>query len=84
MIGKTPLRQVQAGEPIRQRDLISPQLVQRGDEILIQFSSGAIQLTAKGKAMQPGAEGDLIRVVNLGSNQSLRAEIVGDKIVRVQ
>jgi len=84
MIGKTPARFVSAGEPVRERDLISPQLVKRGDEILIQFSAGTIQLTAKGKAMQNGAEGDLIRVVNLSSNQSLRAEITGDKIVKVQ
>lgn len=84
MIGKTPLRMADAGKPLRLRDLESPQLVARGDEILIQFSSGPLQLTAKGKAMQPGAEGDIIRVVNQASNQSLRGEVVGDKTVRVQ
>lgn len=84
LIGKTPLRAVQAGEPIRKRDIISPQLVARGDEVLIEFVSGSMTLSAKGKAMQPGADGDLIRVVNLTSNQSLRAEVVGDRMVRVQ
>ena len=84
MIGKTPARMVDAGAPVKSRELISPQLVDRGDEILIRFNAGAIQLTAKGKAMQPCAEGDVIRVVNLSSNQSLRAEVVGDKMVQVQ
>ncbi len=84
IIGKTPIRSVEAGVPVRARDLESPQLVSRGDEILIRFNSGALQLTARGKAMQPGAEGDIIRVVNLGSNQSVRAEVIGDKVVQVQ
>jgi len=84
LIGKTPIRSVEAGVPVRGRDLESPQLVSRGDEILIRFNSGSLQLTARGKAMQPGTEGDIIRVVNLGSNQSIRAEIIGDKVVQVQ
>ncbi len=84
LIGKTPLRGVAAGAPIRARDVISPQLVARGDEVLIQFTTGALQLSAKGKAMQNGAEGDVIRVLNLSSNQSLRAAIIGDKVVAVQ
>lgn len=29
MIGKTPARYVAAGEPVRERDLVSPQLVKR-------------------------------------------------------
>ena len=84
LIGKTPARYVAAGAPIKDRELISPQLVKRGDEVLINFNAGPIQLSAKGKAMQNGAEGDLIRVVNLSSNQSLRAEVTGDKVVKVQ
>ncbi|MDY0030157.1 MAG: flagellar basal body P-ring formation chaperone FlgA [Pseudobdellovibrionaceae bacterium] len=84
MIGKTPARLVEAGAPVKMRELVSPQLVARGDEILIRFASGPLQLTARGKAMQPGAEGDFIRVMNISSNQSLRAEVIGDKIVQVQ
>ncbi len=84
LIGKTPLRSIAAGAPVRTRDVVSPQLVARGDEVLIQFTAGALQLSAKGKAMQNGAEGDVIRVLNLSSNQSLRAAIIGDKMVAVQ
>lgn len=84
LIGKTPVRALQAGEAVRKRDLISPQLVARGDEVIIEFVNGTMALSVKGKAMQPGAEGELIRVVNLSSNQSLRAEVVGDRMVRVQ
>lgn len=84
LIGKTPVRMVEAGIPVRIRDIKSPQLVARGDEVMLQFNQGGLQLTAKGKAMQNGAEGDFIRVMNLSSNQSLRGEVTGSKIVSVQ
>ena len=84
LIGKTPVRMVEAGVPVRARDVKSPQLVARGDEVLLQFNQAGLQLTAKGKAMQNGAEGEVIRVLNLSSNQSLRAEVTGNKIVVVQ
>ncbi len=84
LIGKTPVRMVEAGVPVRGRDVKSPQLVARGDEVMLQFNHSGLQLTAKGKAMQNGAEGDIIRVMNLSSNQSLRAEVTGSKIVVVQ
>ena len=84
LIGKTPVRMVMAGTPVRDRDVKSPQLVARGDEVVLQFRQSGLQLTAKGKAMQNGAEGEFIRVMNLSSNQSLRAEVTGSKIVVVQ
>lgn len=84
LMGKTPLRMVDAGVPIRARDVMSPQLISRGDDVMINFVSSSMQLSAKGKAMQNGAEGDVIRVMNLSSNQPLQAEITGYKIVKVQ
>jgi flagella basal body P-ring formation protein FlgA len=84
LIGKTPVRMVEANVPIRARDVKAPQVISRGDEILLQFNQGGLTLTAKGKAMQNGAAGEVIRVINLSSNQSLRAEVTGHKIVTVQ
>ncbi|MEK7801613.1 MAG: flagellar basal body P-ring formation chaperone FlgA [Pseudomonadota bacterium] len=84
LIGRTPIRAVDANMPVRTRDIISPQLIARGDEVLIQFVSNGMSLSARGKAMQNGAEGERIRVLNLSSNQSLQAEITGDKVVKVQ
>lgn len=84
LIGKTPVRMVEQGVPVRARDIVSPQLVARGDEVLLQFNQGGLQLTVRGKAMQNGAEGEFIRVMNLSSNQSLRGEVTGSKVVSVQ
>jgi flagella basal body P-ring formation protein FlgA len=84
LIGKTPVRMVEQGVPVRARDVVFPQLVARGDEVLLQFNQGGLQLTVRGKAMQNGAEGEFIRVMNLSSNQSLRGEVTGSKVVSVQ
>lgn len=84
LIGKTPARMVEQGIPVRARDVVSPQLVARGDEVLLQFNQGGLQLSVRGKAMQNGAEGEFIRVMNLSSNQSLRGEVTGNKVVSVQ
>jgi flagella basal body P-ring formation protein FlgA len=84
LIGKTPVRILSLGQPIRMRDIEKPQLVARGDDITIIFQYDGMQLTAKGKAMQNGAEGDLIRAVNVSSNRSVTAKITGDRVVTVQ
>lgn len=84
LIGKTPSRVIGINSVIRMKDVTNPQLVARGDEITIIVKTGGMQLTAKGKAMQNGAEGDIIRAVNTTSNRSLTAMITGDRTVTVQ
>lgn len=84
LIGKTPVRMVSLGQPIRLKDVTNPQLVARGDEITILYNLGGMQLSAKGKAMQNGAEGDTIRALNVASNRSMSARVTGDRTVTVQ
>ena len=83
LIGKTPVRFLAVGQPLRAKDVENPQLVARGDDVTIIFNLGGMQLTAKGKAMQNGAEGDLIRTVNVTSNRSMNAKVTGDRVVTV-
>lgn len=84
LIGKTPSRIVSVNAPIRLKDVTNPQLVARGDDITIIVKEGGMQLTAKGKAMQNGSEGEIIRAMNTTSNRSLTAMVTGDRTVTVQ
>lgn len=84
LIGKTPSRILGINTPVRMKDVTNPQLVARGDEITIIVQAGMMQLTAKGKAMQNGSEGEMIRAVNTTSNKSLMAMVTGDRTVTVQ
>ena len=84
LIGKTPRRIIVAGEPIKKASLKTPKIVSRGDMVTMVFENGPLQLTTQAKALQNGAKGDLIRVVNLGSSKTLQAIVSGDKEVTVQ
>lgn len=83
LIGMTPRRMVASGKPVRAMDLQAPLLVERGEPVTIVFETGPMKLTATGKAVQHGAKGDLIRVVNAGSNRTIDAVVSGQREVTV-
>lgn len=84
LIGMTPRRVAYAGKYILDGTLQRPQIVSRGENITIQFKQGPLTLTAKGRALQSGAKGDMIRVKNLNSSQSLDALIIASNQVSVR
>ena len=84
VIGMTPRRMTMAGKPINAVDLQSPKLVDRGQGVTIIFKAGPLNLTAMGKALQAGARGDVIHVVNNSSNRTVDAIISGEREVTVK
>lgn len=83
LIGKTPRRLISAGEAITENEIEPPQVVKRGEFVTMVFENGMLSLTAKAKALENGAEGQMIRVVNEGSNRTLEAKVTGFKEVSV-
>lgn len=83
LLGMTPRRMISAGVPVLDKDVEKPQIVSRGDFITIVYESGPIILTAKGKALQNGAAGDFIRIVNVASNRALEGVVSGDRQVTI-
>jgi flagella basal body P-ring formation protein FlgA len=77
IVGLTPRRVAPAGKPLRGMDLEAPELVSRGDNVTLVFDSAPLFLTAKGKALQNGGMGDLVRVVNVASNRPIEGIITG-------
>jgi len=84
LIGQTPRRIAHAGKPLVSNELEAPQLVGRGENVTISFVDGPLVLTTKGKALQSGAKGDLIRVNNLNSNRTVDAYVTSENAVVVQ
>jgi flagella basal body P-ring formation protein FlgA len=82
-IGKTPRRMVNAGKPVRDNELQKPVLVDRGDMVTLVYKTGSITLTAKGKALQGGAAGDLVKFVNIASNRTLDGFVSADHEITV-
>lgn len=83
LLGMTARRAAAAGKPLRANELQPPMLVSRGDKVTIVLKNNDMTLTAHGKALQSGAKGDIIRVVNASSNRSLEAVISGDRTVYI-
>lgn len=83
LIGMTPRRLALVGKPLKSIDVEAPQIVSRGELVTMVFSNGGLSLTSQGKALQDGAKGDVIRVVNASSNQTIQGRITGIKEITV-
>ncbi len=83
LVGMTARRIVLADRPVRKSDLIAPQVVERGSIVNMSLANSIMQITTQAKALQNGATGDIIRVVNTASNQTLQARVTGPNEVVV-
>jgi len=83
LIGREPVRPLRAEAPLRRSDLRRPRLVERGALVTMIASKGPMTLTAIGKAMQSGAKGEIIRLVNTNSNRTVEARVIGPDRVAV-
>lgn len=75
LINMTPRRLLVAGEPIKTMEIEPPQIVSRGELVTMIYKNGPLSLTAQGKALQNGAKGDMIRVVNASSSRTIEAQV---------
>lgn len=84
LVGMTPRRILFADKPIKTTDIEAPRIVGRGERVTMIFKQGALTLTAKGKALEYGAKGDVIRVSNASSSRTVDAMVIGENEVMVQ
>jgi flagella basal body P-ring formation protein FlgA len=84
LAGLSPTRSITANKPIRFNDIRNPQLVERGEQITINYEGGTLSLAAKGRALQNGAKGEFVKVLNTASNKTIQAEVTSDRVVTVR
>lgn len=75
---------VRAGQPLRRSDLTVPKLVHRDEEITLVYEVPGILLTTRGKALEGGAEGDVISVLNVESKRTLQGFVTGPSRVAIK
>jgi len=66
-----------AGRPLRLAELMKPELVQRNETVMLVYEVPGITLTVRGKAVDGGAEGDVISVLNEQSKRTVQGVVVG-------
>lgn len=83
LIGTTPARTVMAGKPLLAGDIRAPRIVTKGALVTLLLQTPHMILTSKGRALQHGAKGDVIRVMNSQSKTIIEGEVTGAGTVAV-
>lgn len=83
LIGKSARRSLPALRTLSAADVTEPLLVKKGDLVTVTVQNNMLHLTAQGKALENGASGATVRVMNTASNQILEAVVTGAQSVTV-
>lgn len=83
LAGQETRRSLRAGEALRMGDVKHPTMVAKGSTVTMIFEAPGISLSATGRAMNEGGEGDSITVLNPVSYRQVQATIIAPGTVRV-
>ena len=83
-VGMQLRRPMRAGTPIRTADIAKPEFVSRDQSVTVIYQVPGIYLTTRGKAIEGGAEGDTVSVINLQTKRTLTGVVTGRGQVTVQ
>ncbi len=83
-VGMQLRRAMRAGTPIRAADVVKPDFVVRDQAVTIIYQMPGLYLTTRGKAIESGAEGDTVSVLNLQSKRTLTGVVTARGQVTVQ
>jgi flagellar basal body P-ring formation protein FlgA len=83
-VGKQMRHPMRSGQPLRSADLVKPDLVQRDQEVTVIYQSAGLYLTTRGKALDSGAEGDLVNVLNPQTKRTLSGTVSARAQVTIQ
>jgi flagella basal body P-ring formation protein FlgA len=76
-VGMQARRQLRAGQAVKTGDLVKPDLVQRDQTVTLIYEATGLYLTIRGKALEGGAEGDVVSVLNLQSKRTVTGTVIG-------
>jgi flagella basal body P-ring formation protein FlgA len=62
---------------------MKPEIVHQNEPVMLIYETPGITLTARGKAVNSGASGDLVEVLNLQSNRSIQGTVIGPGQVKI-
>lgn len=76
-------RNLEAGEFLCWEALDRPELVKKGDFVTITLEHGQLHLMGRGRAMESGKRGDVIRLENVDSKKSVYGQVTDQQQVRI-
>ncbi|MEP3676257.1 flagellar basal body P-ring formation chaperone FlgA [Sulfitobacter sp.] len=84
VIGQEARVALYAGRPILVGDIGPPAIINRNQIVALRYNANGISIATEGRALERGAIGDRIRVMNLGSRATLFGKILEDGTIRVR
>ncbi|MEM9099174.1 MAG: flagellar basal body P-ring formation chaperone FlgA [Pseudomonadota bacterium] len=82
-IGMETRRTIYAGRPLIAADLTAPAEVRRNENVELRFLRGPLRITTEGRALDRGARGERVSVMNLNSRAIVYGRIVAPGVVEV-
>jgi flagella basal body P-ring formation protein FlgA len=76
VVGRAARNTISAGRPLRGTDLTKPLYVERNAFVTLVYEVPGITLTMRGKANEPGSEGDVVEVLNVQSKRLVHGVVV--------
>ena len=82
-IGMEAAVNLYAGRPIRPGDLRPPAIVERNALVTLRYDHGGLMIVTEGRALDRAAAGESLRVLNLGSRNTVTARATEPGLVTV-
>ncbi len=76
-VGMELKRAIYKGAKLRASDVGPPTAVERNAIVTLEFVRGPLKMTTEGRALDAGAVGETVRIMNLNSKTILTAVIIG-------
>lgn len=83
VIGQEARVVLYAGRPILVDDVGPPALVTRNQIVRVRFEGAGLSITTEGRALERGAIGDRVRIMNLDSRATLFGQVQQDGSIKV-
>lgn len=83
VVGQALRVAVQAGRPLQVNDLTAPEVILRNQLIRLHYTLGGMMIATEGRALDAGAIGQSVRVMNLSSRGTVQGIVLPDGSVQV-
>ena len=74
---------IYAGRPVRSGEVGPPALVERNQIVPLLYQAGGLVISAEGRALGRAGLGEIIRVMNLASRQTISGRVQSDGTIAV-
>jgi flagella basal body P-ring formation protein FlgA len=81
--GLAARRSLPSGQPLRAADLMKPELVRQHELVTVTYDAPGVSLSMRGKALESGAEGDIVSVSNVQTKRVMQGTVTGPNHVSI-